>query len=870
MKLVERPALVERLRAAVDGHALTMLAAPLGSGKSTALTLAFGTAAGFARLDVEHWHRAAIVSALVETVRTVRADFGRATLGALTTGVPPEALGRTFALDLRHVDAPLLIALDNAQGLYDDPAFGSFLRAVLAERPQSVRLLVAGRTTPEFDLVEAVARRQATIVGYDAFRFTGDEIDALAHSIGRELDPREIEAIASATDGWAAAVVIALAADADGLPVLRSPDASAAYLEAALLPTLPPKALAFLETTSVFETLDLRILERSAVWADARTLLTALVRRGALVFELRESGRYKVHPILRELAARRLEARGGLTAAHAAAVDIYVAGGAMAAALYHVVAAGDPAVAAGFLRAHALEAIGTGDRAGVRAAAALLSEDGGDADVAAFVRGLDQKAAGSPDARDSFDRAATAAARTGDASISFFARTQIVESDLGHLRRVDDGELAALRAAADDLGPAAVATAEMLRGWAEAIGFDFASARARVAPLVRSGDAGARFNIGILHAYVQTALGECDAAQRTLDELIALLENSDRVVLQALALVWFARLAVAWGTTTAAFDAALHAERLAAGLDFRTEEAALLGVLAELATHRGDARAAIAYAERARDRAASAWYVVDVARIRTFAEIAAARAAFLGHENAIARSLALRVAETSGVPAPLRALALAEAAMYTLFADPPAAAAAIRAARTAARDARPADIGDAVALGTADDLLAFLAAANGETPGERYPQPGPFDALIAARGGLVTLELAGIAVGNARRGRGSAEAVAVAFERVTRNGPRFEARLARVYASRYVQAAKPPSHPRLAVDLTVREREILTLLVDGLTNKEIAQRISVSPRTVETHVERVLGKLEVGSRSRAIAKTLRLGLVDLEPLAANP
>ena len=78
MKLVERPALVARLREAVGDHALTMLAAPLGSGKSTALTLAFGASAGFARLDVEHWHRTAIVAALVDTVRTVRAEFGRA------------------------------------------------------------------------------------------------------------------------------------------------------------------------------------------------------------------------------------------------------------------------------------------------------------------------------------------------------------------------------------------------------------------------------------------------------------------------------------------------------------------------------------------------------------------------------------------------------------------------------------------------------------------------------------------------------------------------------------------------------------------------------------------------------------------------
>ena len=95
-----------------------------------------------------------------------------------------------------------------------------------------------------------------------------------------------------------------------------------------------------------------------------------------------------------------------------------------------------------------------------------------------------------------------------------------------------------------------------------------------------------------------------------------------------------------------------------------------------------------------------------------------------------------------------------------------------------------------------------------------------------------------------------------------RNGPRFEARLARAYVASRGEAATP-KQPDELLDLTPREREILGLLSEGLTNKEMAARLVVSPRTVETHVERVLGKLGVASRSRAIAKALRLGLVRL-------
>jgi DNA-binding NarL/FixJ family response regulator len=65
--------------------------------------------------------------------------------------------------------------------------------------------------------------------------------------------------------------------------------------------------------------------------------------------------------------------------------------------------------------------------------------------------------------------------------------------------------------------------------------------------------------------------------------------------------------------------------------------------------------------------------------------------------------------------------------------------------------------------------------------------------------------------------------------------------------------------------LTAREHEILTLLAGGLTNREIAQRLALSPRTVETHVARITGKLGVGSRARAVARAVTLGIVTHRP-----
>jgi DNA-binding NarL/FixJ family response regulator len=62
--------------------------------------------------------------------------------------------------------------------------------------------------------------------------------------------------------------------------------------------------------------------------------------------------------------------------------------------------------------------------------------------------------------------------------------------------------------------------------------------------------------------------------------------------------------------------------------------------------------------------------------------------------------------------------------------------------------------------------------------------------------------------------------------------------------------------------LTPREREVLGLLADGLSQTEIAQKLVISPKTVATHIQRILAKLDVHSRAEAVARAYRLGLVE--------
>jgi NarL family two-component system response regulator LiaR len=62
-------------------------------------------------------------------------------------------------------------------------------------------------------------------------------------------------------------------------------------------------------------------------------------------------------------------------------------------------------------------------------------------------------------------------------------------------------------------------------------------------------------------------------------------------------------------------------------------------------------------------------------------------------------------------------------------------------------------------------------------------------------------------------------------------------------------------------DLTERELEVLTLLVTGLGNNEIAERLVVSPSTIKSHVSNILAKLGVTSRTEAATTAVRRGVV---------
>ena len=62
--------------------------------------------------------------------------------------------------------------------------------------------------------------------------------------------------------------------------------------------------------------------------------------------------------------------------------------------------------------------------------------------------------------------------------------------------------------------------------------------------------------------------------------------------------------------------------------------------------------------------------------------------------------------------------------------------------------------------------------------------------------------------------------------------------------------------------LPQREREILQLLADGMSNADVAQKLFISQETVKSHVRHILAKLEADTRTHAVAIALRDSIID--------
>jgi NarL family two-component system response regulator LiaR len=80
------------------------------------------------------------------------------------------------------------------------------------------------------------------------------------------------------------------------------------------------------------------------------------------------------------------------------------------------------------------------------------------------------------------------------------------------------------------------------------------------------------------------------------------------------------------------------------------------------------------------------------------------------------------------------------------------------------------------------------------------------------------------------------------------------------------QISQPPDLPRTAEPLTPREVDVLQLVAQGHSNREIADTLTISERTVAAHLRGILGKLHLANRTQAALYALKEGIVSLDDI----
>jgi DNA-binding NarL/FixJ family response regulator len=93
----------------------------------------------------------------------------------------------------------------------------------------------------------------------------------------------------------------------------------------------------------------------------------------------------------------------------------------------------------------------------------------------------------------------------------------------------------------------------------------------------------------------------------------------------------------------------------------------------------------------------------------------------------------------------------------------------------------------------------------------------------------------------------------------------IEPAITRRLVQRFAESTRPRELPAELASLTERERDVLRLIADGLSNAEIAAALVVAETTVKTHVARILTKLNIRDRVQAVVLAYRTGFAGRDP-----
>lgn len=109
----------------------------------------------------------------------------------------------------------------------------------------------------------------------------------------------------------------------------------------------------------------------------------------------------------------------------------------------------------------------------------------------------------------------------------------------------------------------------------------------------------------------------------------------------------------------------------------------------------------------------------------------------------------------------------------------------------------------------------------------------------------------------------AAQYLVAAVEALSQDRPFFSGRASQILLDSYLTEPESPGEPKAPDTLTAREREVLQLLAEGKSNKQVATLLDLAVKTVETHRSNIMRKLKLHNLSELIHYAVRNHLIDL-------
>ncbi len=372
--LVTRLRLIARLNEAAN-FPLTLVCAPAGFGKTTLLRAWISQSAhnsAWLSLNESENDPTRFWTYFIAALQLSRPDLGKSALALLQLPYSPtiESILTLLLNDLAGLTGAITLVLDDYH-VIEAPAIHQAITFLLDNLPPQFHLILASRSDPPLPLARLRAREQLRELRANDLRFTPEETALfLKQVMGLNLSTADVAALESRTEGWIAGLQLAALsmqnqADIPGFisAFTGSNRYIVDYLIDEVLGRRPADMLNFLLQTSILDCLSEPLCDTVTGRSGSQALLEALERANLFIVPLDGERRwYRYHHLFRDVLLQRLKSSGNdLPALHRRASAWHERQGHMAEAIRHALAGDDPARAAGLVERSAWDLFGRGE-----------------------------------------------------------------------------------------------------------------------------------------------------------------------------------------------------------------------------------------------------------------------------------------------------------------------------------------------------------------------------------------------------------------------------------------------------------------------------------------------------------------------------